>query len=325
MDASIAGMGSSLAGDPIWAVLIPPRLARFRTLTGVGDGPLELNVTGWNKFVILSAERAFLFPRLAINVEWFDRELAVYEALTTTALTVVPRVIDRWHEEAVYPFPFAAVTRLEGTHPHDASTLIEELGRAVAQWHALTPPHLPDARPPAHHERADTQWLRRALDTATTRSAAVEAADRLGHHEELARWTRQLEVGARHQHVLVHGDIHEDQLLAVDGRLTGILDWETARVDHPFWDFDFGEWGTGLWRRHRHEFTRLWSIAWRSYAGARGLDPDPEPLETAFRLRQALFLLDNDRDPAIAGTIDEHLGSLSEDRVQHRGHRRRSR
>jgi aminoglycoside phosphotransferase (APT) family kinase protein len=62
-------------------------------------------------------------------------------------------------------------------------------------------------------------------------------------------------------HVLVHGDIHEDQLLALDGQLTGILDWETVRIDHPFWDFDFAEWGTGLWRRHRLEFSRLWSVA----------------------------------------------------------------
>jgi hypothetical protein len=41
--------------------------------------------------------------------------------------------------------------------------------------------------------------------------------------------------------VLVHGDIHEDQLLADGGQLTGIIDWETARVDQPFWDLDLGE------------------------------------------------------------------------------------
>jgi aminoglycoside phosphotransferase (APT) family kinase protein len=59
----------------------------------------------------------------------------------------------------------------------------------------------------------------------------------------------------------VHGDIHEDQLLAEDGQLTGIIDWETARIDHPFWDFDLNEWGTGLWRRHRHDFSNLWAAA----------------------------------------------------------------
>ena len=51
--------------------------------------------------------------------------------------------------------------------------------------------------------------------------------------------------------MLVHGDLHEGQLL-VDAEpphaLTGILDWQTARVDHPFVEFDLGEWGTAMWR-----------------------------------------------------------------------------
>ena len=96
----------------------------------------------------------------------------------------------------------------------------------------------------------------------------------------------------------------------VDNQLTGILDWETARIDHPFWDFDLGEWGTGFWRQRRHDFTRLWSVLWQAYANERGLDEDPAPLETAFRLRQALYLVDNDRDPFVVGTIDGHLDSI---------------
>ena len=114
--------------------------------------------------------------------------------------------------------------------------------------------------------------------------------------------------------MLVHGDIHESQLLAVGRELTGILDWETARVDHPFWDFDLGEWGTGLWRPHRRDFSRLWSIMWASYAKERGLDADPAPLETAFRLRHALALLEDERDPALVGTIDEQHWSDSRTR-----------
>ncbi len=314
-------MSSSLAGDPIGAVLIPPRAARFRTLAGLGDEVLEVNVTGWNKFAILAADRVFLFPRAADNVEWFERELAVYDFLPPS-VTVAPRVVARWHEEAVYPLPFAAVSRMPGTHPDDASALLAELGRATAQWHALDPPHLPGARPPAHHERGATQWLRRALDPTTSRAAVAEAADRLGRRASLDRWTEQLGLAAQHRPVLVHGDLHEDQLLARDGHLTGVLDWETARVDHPFWDFDFGEWGTGIWRDHRAEFSHFWATAWRGYADARGLDPDPEPLETAFRLRHALALLDDPGDPSVVGTVEEHLRHLAGDRVQPRGRRR---
>jgi aminoglycoside phosphotransferase (APT) family kinase protein len=112
--------------------------------------------------------------------------------------------------------------------------------------------------------------------------------------------------------VLIHGDLHEHQLLVAGDQITGILDWETARVDHPFWDFDLSEWGTGLWRQQRRQFSGLWATAWRAYAEIRGLDPGPAPLETAFRLRQAVALADDPHDPAIVGTIEEHLAAICE-------------
>jgi hypothetical protein len=52
-------------------------------------------------------------------------------------------------------------------------------------------------------------------------------------------------------------------------------------------------------------------MAWREYAAVRGLDPDPAPLETAFRLRQALALLDQPGDPDVTGTVAEHLAAIS--------------
>src|SRR5437588_12039539 len=116
--AAVAGMlrnmGSSVLGDPLSAVLIPPHLARFRTLVDLGDEPLAVDFRGWNKYVLLSADRAFLFPRRPNNVEWFERELAAYRALEPTGLTIVPRLLGEWRDVDVYPFPFAAVTRLRG-------------------------------------------------------------------------------------------------------------------------------------------------------------------------------------------------------------------
>jgi aminoglycoside phosphotransferase (APT) family kinase protein len=303
-------MGTTSVGDALWAVMNPPELARFRVLTGVGDAPLSVNFTGWNKYVVLSDECVFLFPRREINVEWFTRELAVYHSLEASGLAVVPRVVAEWSDDAVYPFPFAAVTRLRGEHPVDATHLFAPLGRSIAGWHDLAPPDLPGARHPAHHDRPEQRWLRRALDAPTAAAAATEAADLLGVHDRLALWSERLEAAARHRHVLVHGDIHESQLLAVGTELTGVLDWETARIDHPFWDFDLGEWGTGLWRVHRSEFARLWTVAWEAYANARGLDTDAAPLQTAFRLRHAIALLEDDRDPALVGTIEEHLAAI---------------
>jgi aminoglycoside phosphotransferase (APT) family kinase protein len=244
-------------------------------------------------------------------VEWFERELAVYQTLTRTGLEIVPRLLGRWADPDVYPFPFAAVTRLRGEVPAEPEAFLGQLGRAIARWHELEPPPaLVGARPPRHHEAAPHRWLRRALSPATSAVAAAEAASRLGCQDRAAAWADLLLRAARHAPVLVHGDIHEDQLLADDGRLTGVLDWETARIDHPFWDFDFGEWGTGIWRRHRRDFGALWSQGWRAYAEVRGLDTDARPLEAAFRLRHALALLAGSADPDVTGTVEEHLSFL---------------
>jgi hypothetical protein len=51
---------------------------RFRELVQIGDEQLDVDFTGWNKFVLLAAERAYLFPREPNNVEWLERELAAY-------------------------------------------------------------------------------------------------------------------------------------------------------------------------------------------------------------------------------------------------------
>jgi aminoglycoside phosphotransferase (APT) family kinase protein len=291
-------------------VLIPPQAARFAAVTGADPDRLVLNVTGWNKLVLLDADRVFLFPRSAAGVEWFERELAVYQALAGTQLDVVPRLLERWEDPGIYPFPFAAVTRLRGEVLPEPEVLAAQLGRAIARWHELEPPPLPGARPPRHHDVAHHRWLRRALTPATSADAAAEAASRLGRPARATAWADLLARAARHDPVLVHGDIHEDQLLADGERLTGIIDWETARVDHPFWDFDFGEWGTGLWRRRRRDFSALWARGWHAYAQVRGLDTDSRPLETAFRLRHALWLLADPGDPAVVGTLEEQLARL---------------
>jgi len=304
------GVGDDIVGRPVNAMLAPPQAERFAAAAGVDLDGLILNVTGMNKLVLLDVDRVFLFPRSAIGVEWFERELAAYQALATTQLGIVPRLLGYWQDPDIYPFPFAAVTRLRGQVPAEPEALIEQLGRAIACWHELEPPSLAGARPPRHHDAAHHRWLRRALDPATSAAAAAEAADLLGRPGRAPVWADLLGSAAQLSAVLVHGDIHDDQLLAEGGRLTGIIDWETARVDHPFWDFDLGQWGTGLWRRRRHDLSAVWARGWRAYAQARGLDVSSGPLETAFRLRHALGLLADPGDPAVVGTIEEQLAHL---------------
>src|SRR5262249_58534851 len=133
----------------------------------------------------------------------FERELTAYDALARTGLTIVPRVIARWDEPTVSPFPFAACSRLPGNVPDAPEQLFEQLGRAIAQWHALDPPALPGARPPSHHNTPPQQWLRRALDPATSADAATAAADRLGPPARAGAWAGHLAQAAQPRPVLV--------------------------------------------------------------------------------------------------------------------------
>lgn len=285
-------MVSELAGEAVHAVLPPPQLRRFRALTGVGEEePIEVVVGGWHKHALLTADRAFLFPRHAAHVAGFERELTAYGALADGAVPLVPRLLESWHDEGVHPYPFAAVTRLTGSHLPDPVRLFGQLGAAIAAWHDLSPPpdSLARSSPPEGHDQPHQRWLHRALDPAHTVDAVEEAVERLAMADRRQTWLDDLQAAAALPHVLVHGDVHEDQLLADGDALTGVVDWESARVDHPFFDFDFGEWGTGLWRDHRPEFPELWRRQWEPYASARGLDLPVEPLVTAFGVRQLLF------------------------------------
>ena len=284
---------TELVGEPVHAVLPPPQLRRFRERTGVGaDEPLEVVVGGWHKHVLLTADRAFLFARHAANVPGLERELSAYAALAEGGVPLVPHLLDTWHDEDVHPHPFAAVDRLPGSHLEDPTGLFDQLGAAIARWHELAGPRtapLAGATPPPDHDLPHQRWLHRALDPATTHDAVEEAVERLAAPDRRHEWDEHLRAAAGLAPVLVHGDVHEDQLLAEQGALTGVLDWETARIDHPFFDFDFGEWGTGLWRDHRHDFPGLWRRMWTTYADARGLDLPVEPLVTAFGVRQLLL------------------------------------
>ena len=104
--------------------------------------------------------------------------------------------------------------------------LAEELGRALARIHAITPSSvtLPSftlpMRPAAH---AEVQRLRAALDTSADPRPALEYV--LAWLDRNAPERRPL--------ALVHGDFRTGNYLVDDGRLTAVLDWEFAHWGDP--------------------------------------------------------------------------------------------
>ena len=53
-------------------------------------------------------------------------------------------------------------------------------------------------------------------------------------------------------------------------KITGILDWETVRIGNPVWEFNFYEWGYGIWD-WRKKFNELRRMMWKIYLDKRGI------------------------------------------------------
>lgn len=275
------------AADPLLAVVAPPRVARFRELANLDDGELiTADFTGWSKRVLLTQDRAFLFPRDHTQVINLEREVEALRAIAHLGLREVPRLVDVWDDPSLSPYPVVVVSRLPGGSLDDgiADLTVDELGgvldqlaRLAAHWHGADSGPL-GARPARTHPPQALADKLLGIDGAVAPVGELvdDVAGRLlldaaARH----RLAEVLHEARRLPPVLVHGDLHEGQVLIDDDlRVTGVLDWQTARVSHPFTEFDLGEWGTGTWRHHRASFSDLRRRQWVAYASASGLPGD---------------------------------------------------
>jgi aminoglycoside phosphotransferase (APT) family kinase protein len=277
---TVAGMDLGKA-HPALAVVAPPRLARFRERLGLADDdPIDADFTGWSKLVLLTERHAVLFPRDHTQVDALAREVVALRAIEPLRLHGVPVVHEVIEDPSISAHPVVVLDRqpgrslddlIEGMPITELTVLFEELGRLAAGWHQVDPETVPEL--PRRSTLDSTSLLvdELELDAGEARRAATA-----------------LERARTMVPVLVHGDLHEGQLLVDPDPphpLTGIIDWQTARIDHPFVEFDLGEWGTAIWRGHRRHFAELRACAWAAYARARGL---PDDLGAVFEWHHAL-------------------------------------
>ena len=273
------------------AVLPPPALDRFRRVCGVA-GAIEPRFDGYTKLVLLSADRAFLFPRNHTIVGQLERECAVYGVLD---LPLVPRLVGRWHDERISPYPFFAVTRLAGRPtaglaPQSLPPIAAQLGASIAACHDtsldLVPPSLwanPWTEPPPSPPTAATCFSPLRLLGGGDRLAEA-AASFIGAGRS-PRLRNALDAAEALAPVLAHGDLHAGHVLVGEGGgLTGILDWGFGGLMSPLVDF-IGNWKAealaaeavyGDLRRHM----------WAAYAASRSA---PLPAWDAVELALAAF------------------------------------
>jgi aminoglycoside phosphotransferase (APT) family kinase protein len=188
----------------------------------------------------------------------------------------VPEILGVFRDDGVSAHEFIVERRLPGemldrrvreiTSDVLGGVLVQ-MARLAARWHTADPGALV-ARPPRTHPAE--AFVDELLREHGPRHVDVEMTP-----TERKRFDDVLDRVRALPPVLVHTDLHEGQLLVDRSlRLTGVLDWQTARVGHPFTEFDLGEWGTGAWRAHHSDFPALRRRMWKAYATARSFEDD---------------------------------------------------
>lgn len=302
------------------AVLTTWQLERFCQRFNVAPAELEANFNGWRKHVILSKDRAFLFPRTPEFQKEFGRELTLYEAFAHADPLPLPRLLARVKDTAISYYEFGVVTRLPGVpFAQFFDTVSYEqfeqrllgLVELTCQWQSIPRNELPAALPVQSGSDARrttvSNWHEKALSPRTTEEAVdfiYRFAQRLSHPcplpealsheaETKRKWLAAIGELALLPDVLVHADVHEESFLVDPATLeiTGVLDWGVARIGKPLWDFNFGEWGLGICRWFEH-FPALRRAMWQRYLAIAGISLSTlEGLHLFYTLWEMIWLV----------------------------------
>jgi aminoglycoside phosphotransferase (APT) family kinase protein len=309
--------------NPLEVVLTPPQRARLRELLDLPDlSEVELTAEGWHRFAVLAPDRVLLLPRNHRWVPGLEREAAALEVLEAAEVPA-PRLLQRIDDPELWPYPVTVVSRYrarswaayqDAATPAEVEEMLAGLGRLIAGYHAIDVGCLPAviaAPPPGSPDpfEARLRHFDDYLEPGRLEKIGYGLASAAGlPGSRVEHWLTVLQPLLDLAPTLVHRDINEGQILIDPDRppgrpVAGLIDWESSGVQHPLSDFDFGEWGPGIWD-HEPDFGRLRRVLWESYAAARAVElpdwramhllmtiigaPPPEGLGTAWNdLRHA--------------------------------------
>ncbi|MBY9001086.1 MAG: aminoglycoside phosphotransferase family protein [Candidatus Heimdallarchaeota archaeon] len=283
---------------------------------------IKVNFDGWRKLVLYTEELVFMFPRDPRGIEWLEREAIAYEAMNDLDLLPVPKLVERVTDKEISYYDFIVVTRKEGEafakyedelKEEDVRKLLLELAKVIPLWHNIDLEGIDTSlfiKPEETPNNITTQnWEKAILNPEQVREAILyiqgvieywgqrynfQSLDTLISNDSLSKWLTILEEIANMNHVLVHADIHEDQILVESKEtmnITGIIDWETVGIMNPIWDFNFYEWGLKIWE-WKHLFSDFRRETWRTYLCERQLELSSlEGLDLFYSLSEFLVIL----------------------------------
>jgi aminoglycoside 2''-phosphotransferase len=206
---------------------------------------------GWTSWAYLvNAELVFRFPKRSEVWEEIDREVAFLAEAADGLPLPVPRYVALSRDSDAGPHGYAAyrylpgqALTLAGLSLSDRSAAAEKIARFMVALHAYQPSaalafHLPggNERARAIHALKDAEeFVVQGLSTAQ----AVRLRDRITAYVDLPG-------NFEFRPVILHADFSRDHILALDRRLTGVIDFSDVSLGDPDYDFsslflDFGE------------------------------------------------------------------------------------
>jgi macrolide phosphotransferase len=178
-----------------------------------------------------------------------------------------------------------------------------EVGRAMAAIHSLPQDLVNDADLPSYSANEFRQRKLNELDQAATTGKIPPVLLRRWEHalEDVTLW--------RFNPSVVHGDLHEDNLLVSNGRISAVTGWTDLRIGDPADDFAW------LVAANDPAFTEAVHAA---YNAARPETPDPHLIRRAalsaeFALAQWLVRGVAAENPAMVAEAEEMLATLEAD------------
>ncbi|WP_461187215.1 macrolide 2'-phosphotransferase [Arthrobacter sp. Z4-13] len=187
--------------------------------------------------------------------------------------------------------------------------LAREIGAALAAIHDLPRSLVSNADLPSYTPNEFRQRRLNELDQAATTGKIPPAL--------LLRWEHALEDVSlwRFNPSVVHGDLHEDNLLVEGQRVTAVTGWTDLRIGDPADDFAW------LVASNEQDFV---DAVLAAYTASRRDTPDNHLLRRAalsaeFALAQYLVKGIASDDPGMISEAEEMLGTLARDIEEHGG------
>lgn len=258
-------------------------------LGGCDLSTVELSTAGWHRFAILAPDCVLLLPRSHRWVAGLRREALALPLLEQYGIPA-PRLLARLDDEELWPYPVNLISRLPtpswAALQDDADrqrwqSMLAELAELIAGYHAIdlaaVPAELQAAPPPSPDPLERSLWhvedyLRPGVleQLCASLAAVAELSPQRAEH-----WMKIIEPCLEMTATFAHRDLNEGQIMINSGgQVAGLIDWESAGVQHPLSDLDFGGWGPGVWE-YEPEIALLRKGFWQRYADARCLDlPD---------------------------------------------------